>query len=50
VTSIPQDSARNILLRSLATGDYALLEPHLERLPLDTDIVVAEANAAVETV
>jgi CRP-like cAMP-binding protein len=48
--SIPQNSVRNILLRSLRTEDYALLEPHLERIPLEVGDVIADPREAIHTV
>ena len=40
------DVARNRLLAALPPDDYAVLEPHLERVPLNVDDVLAEAGEA----
>jgi hypothetical protein len=48
--SVPQSSTRNILLRSLSADDYALLEPHLERIPLEVGTVIADPKEAIHTV
>lgn len=38
------DVARNRLLAALAADDFAALEPHLERVPLEVRDVLAEAG------
>jgi CRP-like cAMP-binding protein len=50
MTIVPQASNGNILLGSLAPADYALLEPHFTRGPLDIGNVVAEAECEIETI
>lgn len=48
--TVSQAGVGNLLLRSLRADDYALLEPHLKRVPLETGQVVAEANSPIEAV
>jgi CRP-like cAMP-binding protein len=50
MAKIPQESVRNILLRSLEPHDYELLEPHLERIKLDVGNVIANANEEIDKV
>ncbi len=40
----------NLLLRSMAKGDRALLDPHVRRVPLEPGQIVTAANAPIEHV
>ena len=48
--SVSQSSTPNLLLRSLPSDDYALLEPHLTRAHMKTDDRLYESNKAIEQV
>jgi CRP-like cAMP-binding protein len=45
-----QRNTGNILLRSMTSEDFALLEPHLERVPLQVGQVVAEINTPIDMI
>lgn len=49
--SLPSQSyTRNLLLRALRESDFALLQPHLERIELDRSDVLFEADRRIEHV
>ena len=48
--SPPQISTNNLLLRALAPGDYARLQPHLERSELELRQTLYEPNVPIERV
>ena len=48
--STDQSSIANLLLRACSAGDFALLQPHLERLKLELAQVLIEADAPIEYV
>jgi CRP-like cAMP-binding protein len=48
--SIPQSSARNILLTAMACEDYALLEHHFQRIPLPVKLQLHVAARAIDYV
>ncbi|WP_165374788.1 Crp/Fnr family transcriptional regulator [Sphingomonas montana] len=47
---ITQAGTRNALLRSLSPADFALLQPHLERVPLVVNATLAQVGQPIETV
>jgi CRP-like cAMP-binding protein len=50
VTQLKQSSLRNRLLQALALEDFALIEPHLERVALPKGRVLIEPNHPIEHV
>ena len=46
---IDQATGGNQLLRLLAPGDFALLQPHFERVPLEIGTDLASAGELIET-
>lgn len=50
MTSIPQDTCRNLLLRSMPEDDFALLAPKLDPVTLEVDQVLAGAGEPITTV
>jgi CRP-like cAMP-binding protein len=50
MSTIPQASCANLLLRALSADDFALLTPHLERVELQVGAVVVEADKPVDRV
>jgi CRP-like cAMP-binding protein len=48
--SPPQESSKNLLLTSLASSDYALLQPHLERSDLKLGQMIFEPHVPIERV
>jgi len=50
MTLISQASCLNLLLKSISEEDFALLAPHLKRVHLDVDEVLAHPEQPIETV
>lgn len=48
--SISQSSTSNLLLQTLSKADFALLEPHFERIKLKQNDRIFEANRRIESV
>lgn len=48
--AVDQRSCGNLLLRGMAPADFALLRPHLERVPLPLGASLATAGEPIETV
>lgn len=46
----PRAEARNLLLGSLPSAEYALLEPHLKEIPLKQGVILNEQGEAIEHV
>lgn len=45
-----QDSCRNLIIRSMEPGDFAVLAPHLTRAPLELNRVLASPGQPISTV
>ena len=50
MSSDPQPSCGNLLLRALEPADFALLRPHLERVPLIPEEIIAVADQPIQEI
>lgn len=50
MSRLDQSFTRNLLLGAMSPADYALLQPHLTRVPIEREMTLAPAGAAAEHV